>query len=278
MPSKNYSILESYKLDICDLYLSGSSISHISSKHKCARDTVRKLLVNNGIAIRSNPKQYCNRKHSLDEYFFEKIDSPIKAYIIGLILADGSLISGKNKGRSHSITIELQKRDCYILKNINKYMNHTRPLSYRKRKETWQETGQAKIVSDKIFDDLVSFGLKPNKSFDCPFPAIHNSFKYALVRGIFDGDGCIHKESNKCGSVQIICSPLVAAGMSNFLNENDIIHVVKKINYYSKPLSRVIIYRLSEINKFYNIIYDDSDMFLKRKKEIFESFVFFSKK
>lgn len=77
---------------IIDLYLSkNKSMAFISRELQIPLYTVRKTLQNNNIAIRNNN---CYKAKSVNEDFFEKIDTPEKAYILGFIYADGYLTNG----------------------------------------------------------------------------------------------------------------------------------------------------------------------------------------
>ena len=52
------------------------------------------------------------RKYTLNENYFEEIDSSNKSYILGFIYADGSINKQKN-----SLTICLSEKDKDVLKN-----------------------------------------------------------------------------------------------------------------------------------------------------------------
>lgn len=265
----NKSKLDKDFKEIISAYKSGSSIGYLSEKYSCARDTVKKLLLKHNVRLRT-PKEYAV-KHSLNENYFLKIDNQNKAYILGFILADGSLISGEGKNRSHALSIEIKEEDSYILKKINEEMNHSRPLIYRSRNEKWSPTATLKIVSDKNYNNLINLGLSPNKSFNCKYPLLNN-YESHLIRGIFDGDGTIFHRSCNNGQLQIICSPDVSLGINNFLTQNNISSYIINVPYYKAPLKRLTITKLSEIIKFKNLIYADANIFLKRKYDIFNLF------
>lgn len=75
------------------------------------RTTVRKILKSNNVQIREQ-KDWLT-KYPLNENYFEEIDTPNKAYILGFFYADGN-VSGKN----NTVQIGLQSRDGYILERM----------------------------------------------------------------------------------------------------------------------------------------------------------------
>lgn len=66
-----------------------------------------------------------NRKYTLNEHYFDDIDTPNKAYILGFLYADGWNDVDKN-----IITISLQEGDKDILDSINKEIGSNKPLIY----------------------------------------------------------------------------------------------------------------------------------------------------
>ena len=69
--------------EICRLYLGGAMIKDICPRFNLSRTSVRRILNLYNIPV-IRP-----RKYSLDETFFETIDSEDKAYFLGLLYADG---------------------------------------------------------------------------------------------------------------------------------------------------------------------------------------------
>src|ERR1017187_5347646 len=88
-----------------------------------------------------------------------------KAYILGLLYADGNMHKNNNV-----ISLELHGRDKEILEKINKELNHNKPLFVHKfvykhnGKKINKTYYRLDITNYKIYNDLLSFGLIPNKS------------------------------------------------------------------------------------------------------------------
>ena len=101
--------------DVCKLYNSGLSEEKVGQKVNLCRKTVRNILKSNNITIKNNSEY---RKYSINENYFDNIDSPNKAYILGLLYADGNV--GLN---NYIIQLALQSRDIDILNKIKEELN-----------------------------------------------------------------------------------------------------------------------------------------------------------
>lgn len=76
-------------------------------------------------------------KYIENEHYFSVIDSPSKAYILGFIAADGSLVKSST-GNSYYLTITIKYEDRSVLDFIQKELNSNyklleiRKISYGK--------------------------------------------------------------------------------------------------------------------------------------------------
>jgi len=129
-------------------------------------------------------------KYIINEDYFEKIDSPDKAYFLGWLISDGC-----NKGNGIRLTI--QERDKEILENFKKYVNYEGPL-YKKisNKENLQNYMSLDITNSKIAKDVEKWGVVKKKAKLTYFPKIEEKYYPYLIRGVFEGDGWI-SESRK---------------------------------------------------------------------------------
>ena len=99
---------------VISLYESGCTISQICELAKISNGSVYKILNINKIPL--------NRKrlYSVDDDFFETINTIEKAYILGFIIADGHNNISKNL-----LSIQLHPQDTDILEKINTAMGST---------------------------------------------------------------------------------------------------------------------------------------------------------
>ena len=80
--------------EICEKYENGYTILELSKMYNVSTIVIKDRLKRNNISIRSNSESH--RKYSLDENYFDIIDTPNKAYILGFICADGC-VSDRNE-------------------------------------------------------------------------------------------------------------------------------------------------------------------------------------
>ena len=97
------------------LYLSGMSLKEVGKKFGYnSENTVAKIFRKNGIPVRTRAGKGDTVNHS----YFSKIDTENKAYILGLLLADGN-ITERDKSQN-AVRIELQKTDISTLQLIKR--------------------------------------------------------------------------------------------------------------------------------------------------------------
>jgi thymidylate synthase ThyX len=191
--TKNKFIVTSEE-DVIDKYLNGFSMKKISnmSNGLFTEWEVYKILDKNDI----NRRSIGNTGLIYDD-FFSKIDTPEKAYLLGFILADGSIRSNGNQ-----ITISQDKEYSWYIWRMLK--NLVKPLLNRSNDKSCHSIS---FCSDKIVKDLFNIGIKPRKSFDMTkedaellWDSISSDALIpSFIRGILDGDGGVRffKQKNK---------------------------------------------------------------------------------
>lgn len=146
-----------------------NKICHILDEFKIQR-------VNNGL-----------RKYNLNEEYFDCIDTPNKAYILGLMCADGC-----NYPPKHTAFISLQESDKNLLEKIRKEMDSNQPLriidqsSRNHNNYTYNNMCTYNMHSTHICDSLTKLGVVKNKSLILEFPNIPETLYSHFIRGYFD--------------------------------------------------------------------------------------------
>jgi len=136
-------------------------------------------------------------KHTLDSRdFFDVIDTECKAYYLGLIFADGSVIcDGKGKYR-----LALSLNDPEPVYGLKEALGASAPVTKR-HYPAWTNAQYCLVVSDKqMVQDLVRQGAIQNKTLTLQFPrGLPESLVRHFIRGYMDGDGhvCCLKENGK---------------------------------------------------------------------------------
>ena len=257
---KNYS-----KEDIINYYLTKPmTLKDVAKKFNLCVPTISKVLKENNINIYTKTKLFSPQ---LDEDYFKIIDTENKAYFLGLIISDGCIFIQKSK--QNSINICLQKCDKYLLEYFIKDIHTNKHITTDNR-----GCFEISILSTKMVEDLLKYGVTPRKSLNTIFPTNLNNDMYPhLLRGIIDGDGSIafYKRKNRPNSYTKAIR--LCQGNKKFLN--DIVQFLhKEINtsivsiYQEKESLWSIAYRSNDdILKIYNYLYKDATIYMKRKKD-----------
>lgn len=264
-------MIKSYRPDqvktLWDKGLSNGEISKELGILPCNVSTYLKKLYGNTREKRFN---YKRRVFTLNESFFETIDTEAKAYFLGLLAADGNLSTSQN-----SVRIGLHEKDKEILETFRRCLNYTKPLAYvNKSIVDWNRSNQYLLeISSSIFrKTLEKHGLTPNKSATLKFPTtLLLNVIHHYIRGYFDGDGCIHIDKRNHAGISIAGSLIFCENLKSVLETFNIRSSVTK--HYKVNCYYVRSFGQSNILQFYNFMYEDATIFLNRKKEIFETWI-----
>lgn len=192
-------------------------------------------------------------------YYFNKIDSPIKAYILGFIACDSSI----NQNTQVEITVEKSDKEIldFIAKELNCNINIDDKIDKKNRRFPRART------TKKIPDILKFVGgrLKQERHL----PIVNKQFNRYLLLGAFDGDGCLtwgrRKDKNKIWhKISFTTSLGIATCIQQIL--------IKELNISTiiRPKSKEKCFVLEfanrkDIIKFLDYIYCDDFIVLKRK-------------
>jgi len=188
----------------------------------------------------------------------QNIDEPNKAYLLGLLFADGSISVKYGE-------IKCYLKDTNLIEKLHEEFKFFR--TYYKRHYYGIQSGNKKLAID-----LYNNGLLPNKSsinkelMNLPFI---NDLTSHFVRGYFDGDGgCTLTFSNNKTQKRVY----IYLNSFNFLNEISKYLLINNIeNKISKsPDCYKLTISTSSYLNFYNLIYLDNTIYLDRKKLLFE--------
>lgn len=164
--------------DVLYLYENaGMSIKKIADKSNgnfTERD-IYKILESNDVK-----KRNLGSRGIINETYFETIDTPEKAFLLGFITADGSM-----RRDLKQLTISQKESESWWI--LNMIRNFIQP-----------DAKSLTITNEKICNDLYSKGIIPNKTYDFTkehidllWSSIPNELKYDFIRGLLDGDGNI---------------------------------------------------------------------------------------
>lgn len=234
-----------------------------------SRTTIKKWLNELNLPIRdfAKARQYAlsHKKYKNENYFSQENHN--MAWILGFLASDGAISFGNNR-----IKIGLSKKDEEILYKIKEEIEIENNISY-------YETSTGYDVAELVWNceqhkiDLARYNIVPRKTYILNPPiALNKKYWIDYIRGYFDGDGSISKDAN--GGLRFsICSA-----------RKEILEWIIKVLYEEYNIPKVNIltdkrretpfyyfnYSTNSTKKIYSVLYDESNMYLKRKKEKFE--------
>ena len=236
---------------------------------------VKKILKENNIHIRNHHESMVlsnkSRDYPHNEGYFSK-DSLILAWILGFIAADGSI-----RKDSNSIKITLSKVDKEILEKIKEEIKIENPIKDYITNKGF-EISEFIWTCEQHKKDLEKYNIIPDKTFKLKPPyKLNKEFWIDYIRGYFDGDGSVNliKNSNGRGNGNLrwqVCGavPEILQWIIDFLYEEYQIPKVLIQTQRRKEKLYYFQYSSKATRQIYNILYNDSKMFLKRKKEHYE--------
>jgi hypothetical protein len=246
-------------------YNDGNTAQHIADKYgfKTSK-TILDVLKKNAIERRPSKIQTFYK-----EDFFEKINSPEKAYILGLIMTDGYIIKDYT-----GFGIQLTKNDGYLLEKIASIIGARQGVTEiicdtkRKTMPNTKDMTRLTVHNRKIAEDLKLLGVTRRKSKTLAYnDCVPKKYLSHFFRGLVDGDGSIGKDSRGYYWMTL------ASASKTFLEEircNNFLWSINSFKY--KNGSYIHSLKVSggqkEIFRFYKWIYNNKgDLYLRRKYE-----------
>lgn len=262
------------KIDISEKYKTGNyTCASLGREYGVSKTAINRLLRRRNIPI-CNDTSKTLRKYTLNEHYFDIIDTEEKAYFLGLMFADGY-----NDEIRGTFCISLLKNDEEILYKFASELDSNRPFQFSTTVKGNNVT-RIDINSKTISKRLSELGCHQKKSLTLKFPKIEdvpdNLLKH-FIRGYFDGDGSFYTINTvKKTSTKSPCwSPCV-----NITSTNDFIIKVKEIVDNNLDINSHIhltvkkesvqtryfnIYGRTQVYKFMEWLYRDATIYLQRK-------------
>ena len=170
---------------IIDKYINENyTLKQLGSEFGCSYGTIRNLLNKHHIQSRGNKQGYPR-----NEFYFNKIDTPEKAYWLGFLYADGCVHSN-----NYEISINItDKEHIEKFKKAIGAINHRITETIDSRWKNAKTLYQFSIKDKQLHSDLVKWGCIPQKSLQLnSFPNIPRDYISHFIRGYFDGNGSLH--------------------------------------------------------------------------------------
>ena len=227
-------------------------------------------------------------KRLLRHEFFREIKTEIQAYLLGFHAADGSI----NNERS-TLRIKVTKTDSEIINLFQEFISpnaHIRDVNgfkstIREKEVTTKTANEISIASKILTTDLSNFGFGQNKTYnELHIPNISEDLIRHFLRGYFDGDGSFIGSIRKPNPNNREKNYRVSRAFNIDSKTKSILEDIQKylekqgikvnINYITRDdMYRLVTSSESEIKKLFNLLYDDSNFYLKRKFNKFNYYV-----
>ena len=137
-------------------------------------------------------KEEFREKKKARKYTFNfdkfKQDTADKFYWLGFLGADGCVVG-------NTLSIELKENDVEHLEKFNAFCENTKSITKRINNLN-VACVKTQINSYELIDYLKQYNIYQNKSktYVIPVEQIPQEFLMDFIRGLIDGDGCVHKD------------------------------------------------------------------------------------
>lgn len=248
-------------------YESGIGCTVIARHFGCAVTTIENRLRKIGVQLRD--QRCCHgRLYPLNVDYFADINTQNKAYILGLIYADGNIANNL-----YSFSIQLKLCDRYILEKIRNELYPDRTAQPIIGDYQWRGIPYPKLTisSQKVVEDLCRRGLMPNKTGRVTFPEhIPHHLVIHFIRGYFDGNGTVGIANAQVGPrpfVSISGNAMMISALRKIICESMDINVGKVVK--TKNSAKISVGSIYDIFRFEDALYYNATLFLTRKKSRF---------
>lgn len=252
-------LLEREIQEIIEMYQTKNiSCAKIAEQYNVTESTIARVLKNHNIARR---KHYA---HTFNEYYFDKIDTPNKAYLLGFLYADGCI------QKNNVVSIIVHQKDIEILQMFKKELNASNEISEVKSKPHVRIF----FCSKHMCDTLINIGCRHNKTYSLSFPNIDDVYKYDFIRGFMDGDGSISLISRRDKKY----ISLSFTGTLEMMQElKRIFNMDSKIRFYRGAYS-IHIGKTEDVLRILNNIYNNAELYMTRKFKKYQEYCEYKEK
>jgi len=264
-------LTEDQQKEIVELYKQGKTVKELYTQFSYRVGDphgILEILKSFSTPIRPDHKTHAKR-YSLDETYFEKIDTQKKAYFLGLMYADGY-----NGLKKRAIRLQLVESEKYIMESFLTDLKSNQPLKYLNKSNKnpkWQNFWILNVYNGKICDDLDKLGCVQAKTHKLKFPTediVPKELIHHFVRGFFDGDGCITISKGKNKNISFTTTKEFLLELQKLL--------IKELGFKVTKLSKRWKLRNDEIyslvyggniqaKKYMDWLYKDSEIHFTRK-------------
>lgn len=269
---KGYSELtEEDKDRIVQLFDEHVTVNNIAKRMPCTQRAVPQVLKERNIITRRK------NRYTLNEHYFDTIETEHQAYWLGLIMADGCITT------TNYFALALSAPDQYLIYDLAHDLEYTGTVYVPKTRDNRNLSSRLNFSSKILCDALRNLNINEHKINRTDLPSISDKLISHFLRGVFDGDGCImegqsttyHKGKKYIYtrySMTIACPCAIGQKLQVLIN--DVIHYTPTLyKHNSKNCWYVGIHKQSALQDFYHYLYDNATIFITRKKDKWDTFM-----
>ena len=251
-----------------------ATCTSLAKKYNISDRTVSAWLKENNIPI----KQATGVISHANQKYFEKIDTPSKAYLLGFITADGAVTGSDKEGEARACSIEVNEKDKDLILFAQKEINPDATITFC----NYEKKHNVRISFNgvELCRHLKKYGIVKNKSkvIDrVPVELIPKDLLCYYFRGLIDGDGSVSKSRGGVSiysgskpfieSVQeVLCDELglkklsIYYGTSYFITWSSREDREKLYNYLYKDKLEQTFYYKRKYDRLYNSLYANTEV------------------
>lgn len=196
------------------------------------------------------------RLYTLNQDYFEQLTDN-SAYIIGLIMADGTI-------RPDRFSISAKRSDAHFLSCIASEIGSNRPIQHVSHK--YGEVSRMVVNSSKMSARLAHYGIHSPRTWTArTHPELFLNRHY--WRGVIDGDGSLCNGKRGANIIRLVGAEAICSDFLIFCRVNGI---AKFANVCRHKTIFTVCLNGREALQMASILYEKAELYLPRKKEIFD--------
>lgn len=246
--------------DVCEDYIKNNlPMLNIRIKYNLTNRQIHRVLEK--FDKKKTKSQAHTQSKKIVGNYFENINTEDKAYFLGLLYADGCVNKDNNR-----ISLVLQYGDKNIVEKMSEHILQENKVKYNEKNNIIKLQFKYK----QIKDDLIKHGCMPVKSFAIRMPTtIPKDLMRHFLRGLFDGDGCIHLYNSPYTSATSNVEFLKE--LQSYLKNNlGIITDVGSDKNGNPLIGDICFHRNGHKYLFLNYLYKNSSLSINRKFKEYE--------
>ena len=250
---------DSFITDIAKEYIPGENMKDIAIKYNIPMASLMYRFKKLGI-------ETSKRKYSVNENYFDKIDSQNKAYILGFIMADGCVSqTDYTQTDINRLIISISSKDRKVLEFIRIELGSDSPIIDYIPEGSYSDKEMSRLVvnSSTLCKKLKSYGIIARKTGHESMPSLSKEMQRHFIRGYIDGDGWV----TLGGYIGICSTKKMLEEILSIFKSNYSIKSVATI--YKDPRGIDLYYmQLNCANDIVNLkdyLYKDANFYMERK-------------